>query len=495
MKSPGTPIAIGLAWVLVGPIAPCATQAQGTAPNPAATPGQPDNGQDAGEKSTAEGKALYQRECASCHGPGGKGDGPDAGKLKVRPTDLSSQEMWQKADAALYSRINEGKTPMPSFRSKLSKPEVGVLIKYIRTLAPKGSDNRSIAMGPQTNQPAVEPAEQEIPAKSGVSKAWTAPAQFNHKRNPVAGGERLATEGKEFYQQECQACHGSAGKGDGRNAKTLKVSPADLTSQNIRAQSDGALFWKINKGNPPMPSFRLRFSSHEIWCLVNYLRTLAPQDAEVGLQAAKRQGNQSPASKQGGAEIAATVENGGRTGEISQASNDPRATAKSNRNTWLRPEYFHVLINPLPIYGLAAAVLVLIGALILRNRPAQLLALGLVVFSAASALPTYWAGEKAYHRVYAKADADGQEWLDAHRRRAEKLIYVFYLLGVVALCAALIPAKVPKTAIPLAWLTLLIALGSLAAGGWIAKAGGQIRHPEFREARSSSGPHSLKTPN
>jgi hypothetical protein len=86
--------------------------------------------------------------------------------------------------------------------------------------------------------------------------------------------------------------------------------------------------------------------------------------------------------------------------------------------------------------------------------------------------------------MYAKADGDGQEWLDSHKQRAEKLIYLFYALIAVALGAALIPAKAPRIARPLALLTVLVALASLAAGGWIAKAGGQIRHTEFRHESS-----------
>jgi len=36
------------------------------------------------------GAVLYERFCASCHGPGGKGDGPVAAELKTRPSDLTT---------------------------------------------------------------------------------------------------------------------------------------------------------------------------------------------------------------------------------------------------------------------------------------------------------------------------------------------------------------------------------------------------------------------
>jgi hypothetical protein len=37
-----------------------------------------------------DGRTLYVRYCASCHGLGGRGDGPVAGGLKSVPTDLTA---------------------------------------------------------------------------------------------------------------------------------------------------------------------------------------------------------------------------------------------------------------------------------------------------------------------------------------------------------------------------------------------------------------------
>ena len=145
--------------------------------------------------------------------------------------------------------------------------------------------------------------------------------------------------------------------------------------------------------------------------------------------------------------------------------------------TW---EYFHILLNPVPVYGLSFGVLALVLALCLKNRKAQVLALWLILLSAAAAFPTYLSGQKSYHKIYLIADHDGMVSLDAHLHRAEKFVYVFYGLAGAALAALLAPVKWPKSAIPLTALTLLLSIASLAAGGWIAKAGGEVRHPEFR---------------
>ena len=156
------------------------------------------------------------------------------------------------------------------------------------------------------------------------------------------------------------------------------------------------------------------------------------------------------------------------------------------------PEYVHVLLNPLPSYGLSIGVATLLAALLLKNKTARSIALVVVIVSAALAWPVLKAGQSAYAGIREQSDDSGQRWLDEHMERAEKLVYVFYaaaLLGVVALVSQ---RKFPKAATSLSVVTLFVGAASLAAGGWIAKAGGQIRHPEFRAESApstNSAPH------
>jgi hypothetical protein len=153
-------------------------------------------------------------------------------------------------------------------------------------------------------------------------------------------------------------------------------------------------------------------------------------------------------------------------------------------NTLLRhlnePEYVHVLLNPLPVYGLSVAVIGLFLALFLRNRRAVIVALALIFLSGLSAWPTYHYGEAGYDRVLSMADEAGGKWLDEHKARAEKLISAFYVVAGLAVVAMVAPIKWPRTAAPLAILTLVAGAATLGIGGWIGYAGGHIRHKEFR---------------
>ena len=145
-----------------------------------------------------------------------------------------------------------------------------------------------------------------------------------------------------------------------------------------------------------------------------------------------------------------------------------------------QPEYLHVLLNPLPVYGLVTAALALAAALVCRSRGAMLIALGLVALTAGSAWPVYSLGETAYEAVNTTVDPAGQEWLDAHKHRAESLIWSFYVLAGVAAAGLGVGLRWPAVLAPVALGVLLASLGVLGGGSYIAYAGGKVRHLEFR---------------
>ena len=108
---------------------------------------------------------------------------------------------------------------------------------------------------------------------------WTAPASADRKKNPVPADDKSVAAGKAVYQSSCMACHGTGGKGDGPAAVALTRPPGDLTSAKAQAQSDGALFWKITQGHPPMPAFAASLTDEQRWQVVNFVRTLGPKTA------------------------------------------------------------------------------------------------------------------------------------------------------------------------------------------------------------------------
>ena len=145
-----------------------------------------------------------------------------------------------------------------------------------------------------------------------------------------------------------------------------------------------------------------------------------------------------------------------------------------------QPEYIHVLLNPLPVYGLLTGLIGLVLALILKSRRAQIATLTLVLISSASAWPVYEFGQQGYDRVLSMTDEDGEAWLDEHMHRAEAFIWIFYALVALSAIAIAAPIKWPKSSLPLTVAVVLLGAVTLGSGVYIAYAGGRIRHREFR---------------
>ena len=145
-----------------------------------------------------------------------------------------------------------------------------------------------------------------------------------------------------------------------------------------------------------------------------------------------------------------------------------------------QPEYVHVLLNPLPVYGLLTAWIGLIIAFFLKSRRAQIATLALVLISAASAWPVYEFGEQSYDRVLSMTDEPGEAWLNEHQRRGEQLIYIFYALALLSAAAIVLPMRWPRSSAALTITVILLGAIALGSGSYIAYAGGKVRHREFR---------------
>ena len=146
-----------------------------------------------------------------------------------------------------------------------------------------------------------------------------------------------------------------------------------------------------------------------------------------------------------------------------------------------QPEYVHVLLNPLPIYGLALGGLALALGMGMKNRRAQIVALVLVFIGAASAIPVVHYGDAGYDVLDSQMENEKAiAWLDAHGQRAVQALPAYDTLALLALAALLVPWKWPKSAVILNSITLAMTVVDFGVGGWIGYAGGQAMHPEFR---------------
>ena len=89
-----------------------------------------------------QGKQLFDRYCATCHGDGGKGDGQNASNLNPPVPDLTTSK--NLADAAYVRRVIAegsaavGRSPLsPPWGRSLSPQEIEYVTLYCRALAAK----------------------------------------------------------------------------------------------------------------------------------------------------------------------------------------------------------------------------------------------------------------------------------------------------------------------------------------------------------------------
>jgi len=118
------------------------------------------------------------------------------------------------------------------------------------------------------------PAVLRAQSKKPVVPPWIAPEAAKNVQNPVKPSPQGLKIAARLFKENCAACHGAAGAGNGPLAKTLVDKPMNFTdAKAMKAVSDGELFWKITSGRLPMPSWA-QFSDIQRWELVIYVRTL-----------------------------------------------------------------------------------------------------------------------------------------------------------------------------------------------------------------------------
>lgn len=91
--------------------------------------------------SLADGKMMYQRYCAACHGNRGDGNGFNAKNLDPRPTNHTDAVfMSRRSDKELFEAVRGGGRSvgkaaiMPPWGNTLDNPQIESLVRYLRRL-------------------------------------------------------------------------------------------------------------------------------------------------------------------------------------------------------------------------------------------------------------------------------------------------------------------------------------------------------------------------
>lgn len=99
------------------------------------------------------------------------------------------------------------------------------------------------------------------------------PAEYAGATNPL--GPDAATAGAEVFSNNCAACHGEKGYGDGPAGAALNPAPKNLV--DVASQvGDDYLYWRINAGKEgtAMVAWKGVLTDEQIWQAVAFIRTL-----------------------------------------------------------------------------------------------------------------------------------------------------------------------------------------------------------------------------
>ena len=96
------------------------------------------------------GQVMFERNCAVCHGPQGKGNGPilGEGKFPFAP-DLTQAAAQGRSDGYIYAIIRTGRGLMPAYGTRMNHLERWATVEYVRALAGANAPAPAPAAGGQ----------------------------------------------------------------------------------------------------------------------------------------------------------------------------------------------------------------------------------------------------------------------------------------------------------------------------------------------------------
>ena len=163
---------------------------------------------------------IYAESCSVCHGDDGRGAVWGQASLAVPPrnfrTEASRLELSRERMIASVAAGRPG-TPMPGFSTQLNIEEISAVVDYIR----------GNFMFPEQQNP---PKQALLPGNTEygpIGPGTTQEPQPESYSGDVGNGALL-------YAENCVACHGANGQGDGPRAYFIFPKPRNFHDPSTR---------------------------------------------------------------------------------------------------------------------------------------------------------------------------------------------------------------------------------------------------------------------
>jgi len=267
------------------------------------------------------GQALFVRNCASCHGVSGAGDGPNSSSLAAAPRDLRSEFLNRYSDTELIDRVLAGSNLRIEFDADAVRQRSGeteAIVSHITRLpkldwvrfdrgweiyatrceschglygkpplaSPPGVGHVR-DLGASDYQAAVSDTELLTTARHGRHGMPALVPQITHSEAvSLTSFLRALSPGFAIYSQTCAQCHGDRGHGVGTLVEQVPL-PTIVFDANYFARVDrddlrNRIWHMLAEHRPQMPHFRDSLTRDDAAAVIRYLKSAqSPPAAEL----------------------------------------------------------------------------------------------------------------------------------------------------------------------------------------------------------------------
>ena len=176
----------------------------------------------------SRGATVFAANCASCHGPAGKGDGKASASLLPKPANLTAARFSdQRLSSVLWNGV--AGSAMPPWR-QLPTEDLRAVIAYIQS----------------SHVPGAASSTQDV---------------------------TTLDVGKSLFAANCASCHGDTGAGNGSAAGALSPAP---TNFHLKKPTQERAWDVLENGVPgtAMPPWRSQLRADQRRALVAFVRSL-----------------------------------------------------------------------------------------------------------------------------------------------------------------------------------------------------------------------------
>jgi len=230
--------------------------------------------------ASPESAKTYTTTCSVCHGEDGAGATWGKMSLNPQPVNFSMMDVVEDLPRERMIRsVTYGRpgTAMTAFSSRLNTQEIEAVVDYIRDTFMLKATTTASTTGSHTRQPHTASAvgmailHDQLKESDSIQQA-TDTALFNQPISVTLIGN--AQTGQAYYLQNCTACHGNSGKGDGPRAHFIYPRPRNFQHPASQARFNRPLlFGAIKKGvsGREMPAWGKVLNDQQIADITEYV--------------------------------------------------------------------------------------------------------------------------------------------------------------------------------------------------------------------------------